>query len=154
MKTMTEIMMDRWLKATKNLPEVDRKDVHEDNPRVNQNPAKPADKVRQVEPEYTQTSYHRMLQIERETRAQNYLQIQDANIASSKSSEDQQGHSDSAARHAQIKSEKHVTLSSRNYGIQRIFYLHDQKQYKRETMFIACAIFDRYIAAVGTANFE
>ena len=109
-----------------------------------------------MEPEYTQTSYDRLLQIERSTRVENYLQIQDAKAEAAKVRpfEDQQGHASALARQDQGKSVKHVTLSSRNYGIQRIFYLHDQKQYKRETLFIACGIFDRYIAAVGASNFD
>ena len=125
---MTEIMMERWLKAINNIPEVDRVDVHNENPRVNQNAAerKSSDKVRQVEPEYTQTSYNSMLQIERNAKSGNYLQIQDANVVQ-KGSEDQQGHTESQSKLANGQPVKHVTLSSRSYGIQRIFFLHEQK---------------------------
>lgn len=81
------------------------------------------------------------------------MQVHDANV----DVQDQQGHGDAPAKHTQSKADLHekpVTLSSRNYGIQRIFFLHDQKQYKRETLFIACTIFDRYIAQIGAANFD
>lgn len=33
-------------------------------------------------------------------------------------------------------------------------YLHDKKEYKQETLFIACSIFDRYLDAIGIANFD
>ena len=52
------------------------------------------------------------------------------------------------------KKRKHiVTQFDRSYGIQKIFDLHIKKEYRIETLFIACSIFDRYLAAVGHWNF-
>lgn len=50
-------------------------------------------------------------------------------------------------------SEKFLTAHDRSYGIQKIFDLHQKKDYKVETLFIATGIFDRYIFNVGVQNF-
>ena len=47
-----------------------------------------------------------------------------------------------------------MTAHDRSYGIQKIFDLHQKKDYKVETLFIATNIFDRYIYAVGVQNFQ
>lgn len=47
-----------------------------------------------------------------------------------------------------------MTAHDRSYGIQKIFDLHQKKDYKVETLFIATNIFDRYIHAVGVHNFQ
>lgn len=41
----------------------------------------------------------------------------------------------------------------RSYGIQKIFDLHQKKEYKPETLFVAAGIFDRYIYMLGLDNF-
>lgn len=46
-----------------------------------------------------------------------------------------------------------MTTHDRSYGIQKIFDLHMKKEYKPESLFVAAAIFDRYISAVGVLNF-
>ena len=38
-------------------------------------------------------------------------------------------------------------------GIQKIMYLHQEKGYKIETLFCACAIFDRYLSLLGHWNY-
>lgn len=40
----------------------------------------------------------------------------------------------------------------RSYGIQRIFYLAREKEYKNDTIFMAANIFDRYLMHVGHWN--
>lgn len=47
-----------------------------------------------------------------------------------------------------------MTPGIRSYGIQKIFYLHEKKEYKKETLFVAASIFDRYIHMVGVNNFN
>jgi len=42
-----------------------------------------------------------------------------------------------------------VTSYDRSYGIQKIFDLHQKKEYKVETLFVAAGILDRYIDMVG-----
>lgn len=42
-----------------------------------------------------------------------------------------------------------MTQYDRSYGIQKIFDLHMKKEYKTETLFQACAIFDRYLMSIG-----
>jgi hypothetical protein len=38
--------------------------------------------------------------------------------------------------------------------MQKIFSLHEQKGYKPETLFIAAAIFDHYVASIGAKYFN
>lgn len=40
----------------------------------------------------------------------------------------------------------------RSYGIQRIFFLAREKEYKNDTIFMAANIFDRYLMNVGHWN--
>jgi len=47
-----------------------------------------------------------------------------------------------------------MTEHLRSYGIQKIFDLHQKKDYKEETLFIAANIFDRYVNMVGVTNFN
>jgi len=47
-----------------------------------------------------------------------------------------------------------VTNYDRSYGIQKVFDLHQKKEYKVETLFVAANILDRYIHKVGLANFH
>ena len=47
-----------------------------------------------------------------------------------------------------------ITEYDRSYGIQKIFDLHQKKDYKMETLFIAANIMDRYILAVGTTSID
>jgi hypothetical protein len=42
----------------------------------------------------------------------------------------------------------------RSYALQKIFYLHDEKKYKIETMFTAVYILDTYLATIGHWNFN
>ena len=46
-----------------------------------------------------------------------------------------------------------LTKRDRSYGMQKIFYLHKEKEYKIETLFTAAGIFDRYINIIGIENF-
>lgn len=46
-----------------------------------------------------------------------------------------------------------MTEHMRSFGIQKIFDLHQKKDYKEETLFIAASIFDRYINILGVTNF-
>ena len=39
------------------------------------------------------------------------------------------------------------------YGIQRIMYLVDEKEYKNDTLFMAIHIFDKYLMVKGHWNF-
>ena len=48
---------------------------------------------------------------------------------------------------------KFMAATDRTYGIQRILYLHEQKDYKPEALFAAANVFDKYIEAVGASNF-
>ena len=49
--------------------------------------------------------------------------------------------------------DQYITAYDRSYGIQKIFDLHLKKEYKRETLFIAAGILDRYIYLIGAQNF-
>ena len=41
----------------------------------------------------------------------------------------------------------------RSYGVQKIFSLHEKKEYKMETLFFAVFIFDRYLQRLGAQNY-
>lgn len=47
-----------------------------------------------------------------------------------------------------------MTEHLRSYGIQKIFDLHQKKDYKEETLFVAAGIFDRYINISGVHSFD
>lgn len=46
-----------------------------------------------------------------------------------------------------------ISQFDRSYAIQKIFDLHAKKDYKIETLFVACAILDRYLFTIGWQNF-
>jgi len=46
-----------------------------------------------------------------------------------------------------------ITEYDRSYGIQKIFELHEKKEYKPQTLFIAAGILDRYIISIGYIKF-
>ena len=47
-----------------------------------------------------------------------------------------------------------INKYDRSYGIQKIFNLHEQKDYKNDTLFTAVSIFDRYLSSIGVENFQ
>ena len=47
-----------------------------------------------------------------------------------------------------------MDVNTRFTGVQKIFDLHEKKEYKPETLFTAVNIFDHYIAALGVQNFN
>lgn len=134
----TSIMQERWHRSNNLLPQIDMKDIVEENPTFNH--GKKTCPEHQHHPEFTQSSYLRLRCLEEAFQIQNYLdqvpkslcqRIQNSMSLSKKSSE------------------KYLTAHDRSYGIQKIFDLHQKKDYKVETLFIATGIFDRYINAVG-----
>ena len=54
---------------------------------------------------------------------------------------------------AKSNQKKTITAYDRSFGIQKIFDLHYKKDYKIETLFAACNIFDRFIYKTGVAVF-
>ena len=67
-------MHDRWLKSLKAIPEVDRKDIMEENPSFN-NGATSCPR-HQHHPEFTQQSYLRLRTFEEAFHMGNYLDVQ------------------------------------------------------------------------------
>ena len=61
---------------------------------------------------------------------------------------------DKDGKQMQKKLEGGMSEHIRSYGIQKIFDLHQKKDYKEETLFIAAGIFDRYINMVGVNKFN
>lgn len=47
-----------------------------------------------------------------------------------------------------------ISAYDRSYGIQKIFDLHAKKDYKKESLFTAAGIFDRYLYMIGAENFS
>jgi hypothetical protein len=56
--TMTQLMFERWHKSNRNIPQVDLKDIFEENPNFNN--SKKSSPDHQHHPEYTQSSYNRI----------------------------------------------------------------------------------------------
>jgi hypothetical protein len=83
--------------------------------------------MRQINPEFSQSSYERAMMLEQKYKISNYLE---SNISSI------------------------ISDCDRTYGIQKIMELHKIKKYKVETFFLATGIFDRYIYKVGAENFQ
>jgi len=123
-----QVMHDRWQKANANIPEVDQKDILEENPVFNSGKKKSPE--HQHHPEFSQSSYLRLRSIEEAFLMRSYFTEESAK-----------------------KKDTGITEHLRSYGIQKIFDLHQKKDYKEETLFIAAAIFDRYINIVGVNNF-
>jgi len=46
-----------------------------------------------------------------------------------------------------------ISNYDRYCGILKIFDLHEKKEYKPESLFIAVGIFDRYLKFIGPTNF-
>lgn len=46
-----------------------------------------------------------------------------------------------------------MTANERAYGMQILIDLHEKKEYKIETLFLAANIFDRFIYTLGVRNF-
>lgn len=46
-----------------------------------------------------------------------------------------------------------MSIEDRHYGMQRICYLHEQKDYKPESLFVAASVFDFYLQAIGMDRF-
>ena len=58
-----------------------------------------------------------------------------------------------AKKQKNVDMKKAFTKKWRSYGIQKIFYFHQKKKYKIETLFIAAGIFDRYLMKTNHQNF-
>jgi hypothetical protein len=69
--TYTQIMHERWQKSNMNLPEVDVKDIMEENPIFNSN--KKVSPEHQHHPEFTQSSYLRLRSMEEAFAMRNYF---------------------------------------------------------------------------------
>lgn len=107
--------------------------------------------MNQHHPEFTQSSYNRLRSLEDAFKISNYLQ----NVPK----KGQQGSKQSISQKIQstfnkrMNQDNQITAYDRSYGIQKIFDLHQKKEYKKETLFIAAGILDRYIHMVGPQNF-
>ena len=69
----TQIMLKRWESTNMPLPQIDRDDVHNDNPLLNGARQCFFDKVRQHAPEFSQISYLRMRAMEEAFSITDYL---------------------------------------------------------------------------------
>ena len=47
-----------------------------------------------------------------------------------------------------------ISQFDRSFAIQKIFLLHLKKDYKVETLFTACQIFDRYLLAIDYKTYH
>ena len=67
--------MDRWKRSNNQIPEIDRKDIRNENPFMNKDSSLTLniDSKRQHHPEFTQTSYLRMRSLEEAFAINNYL---------------------------------------------------------------------------------
>lgn len=137
-----EIMLQRWEAHQCNIPQVDKTDIHTDNPHFNgKEHVRNEEAVHQHAPEFTQMSYLRMRSYE---EAMFFGDCYDpfCNLNYQKFVKDS-GRADIVQ----------VQNKARAQGIQKLFHLHEKKQYRLETLFTAASVFDRYLASVGHWTF-
>lgn len=139
----SQIMYERWHKSNFALPDVDKQDIQEENPLFNN--GKKVSPEHQHHPEFTQSSYLRLRAMEEAFTQKNYF-------AADKKAKVSIGQK--IVNSLNKKMENGMTEHARSYGIQKIFDLHQKKDYKEETLFIAAGIFDRYINMIGYQNFS
>lgn len=120
-------MLQRWHKSNDQLPEKDKTDIRDECPLFNSGIK--SSPTRQAHPEFTQSSYNRIRFFEGKLTRIDYTE------------------GDPKSKYG------FMMAVDRTYGMQRIMYLHEQKGYKPEALFIAAMIFDQYIQSVGMANF-
>jgi hypothetical protein len=102
--------------------------------------------MHQHHPEFTHSSYMRLRSLEDAFQMTNYLDKASKVETSPKISLTQKLANTFAKKAPAIEC---ITAHDRSYGILKIFDLHSKKEYKRETLFIAAGIFDRYIQMMG-----
>jgi len=139
----TQLMQERWNKANMNLPEVDIQDIMDENPMFNS--GKKVSPEHQHHPEFTQSSYLRLRSMEEALAMKNYFRVEKSK---------KQSLGQKIASSIGKKSDGGMTELQRSFGIQKIFDLHQKKDYKEETLFIAASIFDRYINILGVSHFN
>lgn len=139
----SDVMRSRWLASATQLPSADQDDIQNHNPHFNGGVN--VSDINQHFPEYSQSSYLRMRSQEEAYALFNYLDPQ-LNPRLQKFQADQSSGGLSAS--STIFSKR-----DRSYGIQRIFFLAREKDYKNDTIFMAANIFDRYLQHVGHWSF-
>lgn len=141
-------MHERWHKANAGIPDIDKKDIVEENPVFNT--LRKCAPSHQHHPEFTQSSYLRLRSLEEAFLMTNYLE--NTPTTNQKLSIGQRIVKTVGLQKGQ-SADQMITTYDRSYGIQKIFDLHAKKEYKNETLFIAANIMDRYIYMVGASNF-
>lgn len=121
----TKKMHQRWHASNRSLPINDRTDIHEESLRPRP--------LHQPHPEYTQSSYWRIREFEAKFPKSDYTV--------------------NALKQSLLYGGTMMDPTDRLYAMQRICYLHEKKDYKPESLFVAASIFDFYVAAVGIENF-
>ena len=136
------VMLERWGKANVlTLPMLDQNDIVNENPHFS---AQPKSFRHQANPEYTQSSYLRMREMESAYKMTNYMNLPEKPLSLT------QRIQQSISFGSRIIPKEHrITDYDRSYGIQKIFDLHAKKEYKPESLFIAAGIFDRYLHMMG-----
>lgn len=133
----TQVMLERWVKANQCLPECDKTDFLADNIFINDGVINKHS--RQHDPEFSQTSYLRMRSIEEAFPTKDYFSSDFKFVQSNQ---------------PQLKLKEQITQFDRSFAIQKIFDLHLKKDYKVETLFTACTIFDRYLSAIDWRSYN
>lgn len=147
-----EIMKQRWQQANSVIPEIDKIDIINETPFFNQGRI---GKRHQHHPEYTQTSYLRLRSLEEAFAMSNYL---DPKLSQQEDKEKlslpkRMLNFASNFNRRHLNPSQQISHFDRSYAIQKIFDLHIKKDYKIETLFIACNILDRYLFTIGWENF-
>ena len=141
-------MHERWNRLNQEIPLLDQKDIIEDSPIFNFN--KKSGPEHQHHPEFTQQCYLRLRSQEEVFLTCNYLDFSKSPPTAQKMSLAQKI---SSTFKQKQNMDQVITNYDRSYGIQKIFDLHQKKEYKVETLFVAAGILDRYINMIGVLNF-
>lgn len=120
----SEVMITRWMKQNRMLPDVDLHDVKHEVPIINGGKVIRLEDRRQHNAEYSQSSYIHMHKLEKYFKLAVPIEFRP------------QGGTPNNRVH------------NRNWAVGLIFSLHEQKKYKFETAFRAVSILDRYFATL------
>jgi hypothetical protein len=152
-----EVMRQRWAATLSTLPVVDKQDIRKEVPLVNGNQVKPVESRHQHAAEFTQSSYLRIRQLEESYLMFNYFDpVHNPRFQKYLDGIELENSSLNQRLQSSLQKKKRSHLVSqfdRSYAVQKIFDLHNRKEYKIETLFVAVSIFDRFLAAIGHWTF-
>ena len=140
------VMRQRWLKNLTYLPQIDKHDIAKEVPLINGGRTIKPSNRHQADAEYSQTCYLRLREQEEHYRLFNYLDPACNRRFNAFLKE--------GAKNTNFDLDEILDQDDRSYAVQKIFELHNEKQYKCATLFTAVYTFDNYLAKVDHWTFN